>query len=146
MDEELSQFLRETRDAREYKRALAVKLSATDLPYETISRLLDVSPSFISKWKRIYHEQGITGFQMGYLGSSSYLTEEERTQTIAWLHAQERWNVADLQTYLKTTFDVAYQSLQSYYDLLHAAGLSWQKTQAQSPKKTRKPSQPSAKN
>ncbi|WP_443092845.1 winged helix-turn-helix domain-containing protein [Candidatus Chloroploca mongolica] len=88
----------------------------------------------------------MTGLQIGYLGSVSYLTEEERTQTIAWLQAQERWSVAELQTYLKTTFEVEYQSLQSYDDLLHAAGLSWQKTQAQSPKKTIKPSRPNAKN
>jgi putative transposase len=73
---------------------------------------------------------------MGYRGSAGYLTTEQRDQTIAWLREQNAWSVPALQTYLRDTFQVEYQSLQSYYDLLHEAGLSWKKSQATNPKKT----------
>lgn len=136
MNEDISRFLRETQDAREYKRALAVKFSTTDLPYAEIGKLLEVSPAFISKWKRIYQEHGVEGFRIGYIGSEGFLSAEERAAVLTWLKEQKQWNVPLLQQHLKTTYDVEYQSLQSYYDLLKAAGLSWKKTQAQSPKKT----------
>jgi putative transposase len=102
----------------------------------TITAVLQASKSFISKWKGIYDEQGVAGFRIGYRGSAGYLTADQRDQTIAWLRAQYTWSVPALQTYLRDTFQVEYQSLQSYYDLLHAAGLSWKKSQATNPKKT----------
>ncbi|MFQ3662524.1 MAG: winged helix-turn-helix domain-containing protein [Chloroflexaceae bacterium] len=84
----------------------------------------------------MYQEHGVEGFRIGYIGSEGFLSAEERTAVIAWLKDQKQWNVPLLQQHLKTTYEVEYQSLQSYYDLLKAAGLSWKKTQAQSPKKT----------
>jgi putative transposase len=132
----LNQFLDETRDTREYKRALAVKMAHEGIAYEVIAAVLQVSKPFISKWKRIYADAGIEGLRMGYHGGISYLTSHQRDQTLAWLRDQTSWSVPALQTYLHETFQVVYQSLQSYYDLLHAAGLSWKKTQTTNPKKT----------
>ncbi|NJL54816.1 transposase [bacterium] len=132
----LNQFLDETRDTREYKRALAVKMAHAGIAYETIAAMLQVSKPFISKWKRIYAEAGAEGLRMGYRGTISYLSTEQRDQTRAWLRDQEAWSVPALQSYLHETFQVVYQSLQSYYNLLHAAGLSWKKSQATNPKKT----------
>jgi putative transposase len=106
------------------------------IAYDTIATMLQVSKPFISKWKRISAEDGVVGLRMGYHGAISYLTSDQREQTIAWLRDQESWSVPALQSYLQETFQVVYQSLQSYYDLLHAAGLSWKKTQATNPKKT----------
>jgi hypothetical protein len=37
--------------------------------------------------------------------------------------------------FLRDTFQVEYQSLQSYDNILHAAGVSWKKSQATYPKK-----------
>jgi len=136
MSDPVHQFLDDTRDTREYKRALAVKMAHQGIAYDTITAVLQVSKSFISKWKGIYAEQGVAGFQMGYRGSAGYLTAEQRDQTIAWLREQNAWSVPALQAYLRDTFQVEYQSLQSYYDLLHEAGLSWKKSQATNPKKT----------
>jgi putative transposase len=139
----LNQFLDETRDTREYKRALAVKMAHEGIAYEVIAAMLQVSKPFISKWKRIYADAGTEGLRIGYHGGTSYLTSDQREQTLAWLRAQESWSVPALQAYLQETFQVVYQSLQSYYDLLHAAGLSWKKTQTTNPKKTT-PSLPNA--
>jgi putative transposase len=136
MPDPVHQFLDDTRDTREYKRALAVTMAQQGIAYDTITAVLQVSKSFISKWKGIYTKQGVAGFRMGYRGSAGYLTTEQRDQTIAWLREQNAWSVPALQAYLRDTFQVEYQSLQSYYDLLHEAGLSWKKSQATNPKKT----------
>lgn len=136
MDGLLSEFLCTTRDAREYKRALAVQMAGQGYAYEVISQLLQVSEPFVSKWKRIYAEQGVVGLRLGYQGSEGSLTETERADVLAWIEQQEHCDLARLQAYLAETYAVRYQSNQSYYDLLHAAGLSWKKVQASNPKKT----------
>lgn len=136
MSDPLHQFLHETRDTREYRRAVAVQMAHQGINYDVIATVLQVSKAFISKWKGIYAEQGVAGLCIGYHGSVGYLSAEQRDQTIAWLREQESWSVPALQTYLHETFQVVYQSLQSYYDLLHAAGLSWKKTQTTNPQKT----------
>jgi len=138
MDELLGAFLRSTRDAREYKRALAVQIAAQGYPYEAIGQLLQVSEPFVSTWKRVYAEQGVVGLRLGYQGSTGQLTETERAEVLAWIEQQEHCDLARLQAYLGETYAVTYQSTQSYYDLLHAAGLRWKKVQSSNPKK-RKP-------
>jgi putative transposase len=146
MDDALGEFLRSTQDAREYKRALAVQMAHQNYPYETISQLLQVSEPFVSKWKRIYAEQGVVGLQLGYHGSEGYLTETQRAEVLVWIDSQELCDLARLQAYLAETYAVRFQSNQSYYDLLHAAGLSWKKVQASNPKKTMRRWQPSTRN
>jgi transposase len=43
--------------------------------------------------------------------------------------------VEELSEWMQRRFGVTYQSRQSYYDLLKAAGLSWHQTQAINPKR-----------
>ena len=136
MDEALSDFLRTTRDAREYKRGLAVQMAQQEFAYAAISQLLQVSEPFISKWKKLYAEQGVDGLRLGYRGSESYLTEHQRAEVLAWIAHQDRCDLLRLQVYLRDTYAVEYLSNQSYYALLHEAGLSWKKVQASNPKKT----------
>ena len=133
--ESLQTFLATTRDTREYKRALAVQMVYQGIDYDVIMTLLRVSRPFISKWKRIFAEQGVDGLRLGYRGSTSFLTAAQREQTLEWLRTQESWSVPALRIYLYETFQVVYQSLQSYYDLMYTAGLSWHKTEARNPKK-----------
>lgn len=53
-------------EGREIKRAIAVKM--VDLGFKTkdICDLLDVSDSFISKWKTIYENEGAEGLRLRY--------------------------------------------------------------------------------
>lgn len=146
MCDALSRFLQETRDTREYTRALAVQMAQQAIDYAVITAALEVSRPFISKWKRIYTQHGVDGLRLGYRGSAGFLTPDQRTQTLAWLRAQSSWSVTALQTYLRDTFGVVYQSAQSYYALLHAAGLRWKKAQPRNPKKTLPSWQPAAPN
>lgn len=51
-----------------------------------------------------------------------------------WLKAKEYWNLDELVSYLDEPYGVVYQSKQSYYDLLSAAGISWKKSQKINPR------------
>ena len=105
--------------------------------------MLQVSEPFIRTWKKVYAEAGLVGLRVGYRGSESYLTESERAEVVVWIAAQATADLLRLQAHLAETYAVTYQSNQSSYDLLHAAGMSWKKVQASNPKKTTPTCQPS---
>jgi putative transposase len=138
MSTELTDFLNETNDIREYKRAMAVHMVNQGSASTTIGQVLQVSPSCISKWKRIFTEAGADALKRRYRGSSGYLMDEQRVQTLQWIRDQQTWSVPALQAYRKDTFGVEYQSMQRYYALFHDAGLSWKKAQPTNKKKTRR--------
>ena len=132
--EELKAFIRVERDARQVKKALAVKLIYQDHSYESITGLLDVSLGALSKWKQAYERDGLAGFRPQHKGRRSYLTSAERESVLQWLQAKASWELSELEYHLAETYDVVYESKQSYYDLLEAAGLSWKKTSKVNPK------------
>jgi putative transposase len=135
MDDALATFIHQARDAREYARAVAVQMTQHGIAPRVIQDTLQVSAPFISKWKRIYAETGADGLRLRYQGGISRLSEAARATTLQWLQAQKHASLLVLQTYLKETFGVEYRSPQSYYTLMHAAGLRWKKAQATNPKK-----------
>jgi putative transposase len=45
------------------------------------------------------------------------------------MRAQSYLKLSDLQAYLKKQYDVVFDRLQSYYNLLKEAGITWKKTQ-----------------
>jgi putative transposase len=135
LPQDLVTFLREQRDVREYRRALAVKLAWQGYTCETIADMLDVSPGFVSIAKKAYETQGITGLMLKYQGSKPYLSPEERQAVINWLKTQQAWSVAQLQTYIQGTYGVVFQSRQSYYQLLSEAGISHKKAQSTHPRR-----------
>jgi putative transposase len=129
----LGEFIRSNPDARELKRALAVKMALEGKPYTDITRLLEINKSFISYWKKRFYEQGIVGIKLGYRGAKSLLADEERLEVINWLQTKNYWNLDELVSYLDLNYDVVYQSKQSYYDLFSEAGISWKRTQKMNP-------------
>ncbi len=131
----LSQFIQTTSDARELKRAMVVQMRQQGYCYAQIESLLQVSESFIVKWQRLYQTQGVEGLSLGYWGTQGYLNAADKQAVIEWLRQQKNCQLEALVTYIELTYGVVYKSQQSYYDLLHQAGLSWQKTQAQRPQK-----------
>ena len=131
---DLTAFLAEKRDSREYRRALAVKLVLQGYLYEAISGMLDVTPGFISQMKKAYEAAGTAGLTLKYQGTPSYLSGEERQAVIAWLKSQQEWSVERLQAYLSTTYGVVFQSRQSYYQLLADAEITYKQAQRSNPK------------
>lgn len=132
--EELRGFIGRERDARQLRKALAVKLSYEGYSYESISQILEVSMGAITQWKRSYEEEGLGGFRPRHKGRKSYLSAESRAEIQEWLQTKEIWELSELESYLAETYDVVYESKQSYYDLFKEGGVSWKKTSKVNPK------------
>ena len=132
---DLTAFLAEKRDSREYRRALAVKLALLGYLVEAIGDMLDVTPGFVSQWKKAYEAQGTAGLMLKYQGSQPYLSEAERQAVIDWLKTQQEWSVERLHAYIETTYGVVFQSRQSYYQLLADAGITNKQAQRANPKR-----------
>lgn len=142
----LEDFLATVRDAREYKRALVVHLGERGYRAAEVARIVGVSEAFVSTCRKRYAADGVASFTLGYRGGTSFLSAEEREETVAWIADHPHPNVRVVRTYLQETFGVVYESRQSYYALLNAAGLSHKQIQARNPKKTRRRSPPSGRN
>ncbi len=132
---ELTAFLAEKRDSREYRRALAVKLALLGYRYEAICEMLDVTLGFVSQSKKAYEAQGTAGLTLKYQGTQPYLSASQRQAVIDWLKKQQEWSVERLQEHIETTYDVVFQSRQSYYQLLADAGISYKQAQRTNPKR-----------
>ena len=132
---DLSAFLAEKRDSREYRRALAVKLALQGYLYETICDMLDVTPGFVSQAKRAYETQGTAGLTLKYQGAQPYLSASERQAVIEWLKKEQDWSVERLSDYIETSYGVVFQSRQSYYQLLADAGITYKQAQRANPKR-----------
>ena len=132
---DLTAFLAEKRDSREYRRALAVKLALQGYLYEVISDMLDVTPGFVSQAKQAYETQGTAGLTLKYQGAQPYLSASQRQAVIEWLKIQQEWSVERLHAHIETTYGVVFQSRQSYYHLLADAGITYKQTQRANPKR-----------
>lgn len=132
--ETLTQFIESNPEPRELKRALAIRMSLAGDPYRRIEDILGMSKARISFWKQQFMESGIDGIRLGYQGRKSYLTPEQRAETIEWLQSKDYFLLEELVNYLDEKYAVIYKSKQSYYDLFNEAGISWKKSQKVNPK------------
>jgi putative transposase len=131
---ELQEFIDARPDAREVRKALAVKLVYQSYKYEEIQTILDVSLGSITGWKQTYEEYGISGLRLNHKGRKSYLSAGQREEVLSWLQTKECWELGELEYKLAFEYDVIYESKRSYYDLFEAAGISWKKTTSVNPK------------
>ena len=131
---QLESFIKSDIDARELKRAIAVRMAIEGKLYHEISKNLGVSEFFVGYWKKQFKTKGIEGIKLGHKGSSGYLTALQNTEVIEWLKNKEYWNLDELVTYLDREFGVIYKSKQSYYELFDRAKISWKRTQKANPK------------
>ena len=53
-----------------------------------------------------------------------HLNAVEKEQIIEWMRAQSYLILSDLQKYLKKQYDVVFERLHSYYNLLKEAGIT----------------------
>jgi len=119
----------------EVKRALAVKMILFDFKTEDICALLNVSDAFVSKWKIRFENEGAEALKLNYKGGTGFLTDDQRDEILFHLRMQSHYSVEELRDYIEYHYGVVYHSKQSYYDLLHEAGLSYHQTQAANPKR-----------
>lgn len=135
MMKDLDNFLAE---CRECKRAIAVKLDLQGYVSSFIEDLLNVSASFIRKWRIQYRKYGIDRLYLQHQGSQGYLSPAERAEVIAFLLTKDYYSIEELCEYVDEQYNVVYQSKQSYYDLLHEARIGWKKTEKSNPAKDEK--------
>lgn len=131
----LNAFIKTLHDVRELKRALTVKLTKQGYRPSEVRQMLDTSASYVTKWNKVYREQGLAGLRLAYQGSPGYLPPAQRQAVQEWLHTQTHWEVAALRAHIADRYGVVYKSPQSYYDLLKAAGLSRKKIPETQPQK-----------
>ncbi len=78
---DLTECIQTTKDARELKRALAVKMmTLAGATWADVMDDLHVSHAFISKWRSQYKKRGIASLRMGYQGAAGYLTAEQKAE------------------------------------------------------------------
>ncbi len=130
----LEAFIQSNPDARELKRALAVKMEQTGYTHQQIADVLGISIGFVSKWKQIFLAEGAESLRLGYQGFKPYLDEVQKQQVLDWLIEQDHYSTPELIAYIRETFEVSFKSGQSYYDLLAEAKISWKKSQSKNPK------------
>ncbi|MDZ7622153.1 MAG: hypothetical protein U5O69_07135 [Candidatus Competibacteraceae bacterium] len=119
----------------EMKRAIAVKMVQCDFKTEDICAVLNVSDSFVSKWKIIYENRGAHALKVNYQGGTGYLTDRQRDRIFLHLRDKPSCSVEELHDYIERNFGVVYQSQQSYYDILKKHAISsWHQTEAANPK------------
>lgn len=131
----LDEIINESRDAREVKRAVCVKMALSAMPSVQVCEMLNVSPQYVSKWRGKYEAEGAGSLLLAHRGSESYLSDEGRAQIAAWIKEHETLSIQAVRDYVEEHFGVVYQSKQSYYDLLQLGGMSYHKSEKLNPKR-----------
>lgn len=131
----LQRFLDIHPDAREMKRALAVKLALQGYAYRAIKEIINVSPGFVSKWKKRFKAEGIEGLRLGYKGAKKKLSEKEIEEVVKWILCQDYWDIGDLEIHLIEEYDVVFEAAQSYYNIFKQARITRQKAEQVNPRK-----------
>jgi len=136
---------RQTRDAYEFQRLQAVRLYGSGESIVRIQQVVDAAERTIREWVARYQETGLSGLANHWQGSNAKkLTDQQRSELLEKLKqyrpaqvlgAEARtergvfWTVSDLQMAITQWYGVSYSSVNSYYTVLRAAGLSVQKVE-----------------
>ena len=121
----LEELIASNPDPRELKRALAVKMRIQGHKHREIQLVLGVHSSYISRWESRYQEQGVAGLRLKYRGSEGYLSSQQRLAVIEWIGQKTQRTLWEVIDHIENSYDVVYRSMQSYYELLQSAGMSW---------------------
>lgn len=132
---DLDNIINESKEVREVKRALCVKMALSEISPSDICEVLNVSQPFVSKWRSIYQEQGADGLFLGHRGSAGYLSIERREEVLRWIESKETIRIEEVRDYIQERFGVVYQSKESYYELMQEAGMSYHKSEKKNPKR-----------
>lgn len=137
MYKDLDDLIKHSSKGAEIKRGIAVKQDLAGKSRKLIAEIMSVTEAFISKWRIIYDEYGVNGLLSAHQGAKprAFLSEEKKALVLAHIRSHSVFSFSDLVSYLQKEHGVSYKSSQSYYDLLHEAGMSWHKSQKTNPKR-----------
>ena len=132
---DLEDFIRSNPHPQELKRGLVIQMLSEQIPISKIMKILGVSESFVLKWKNIFALDGVEALKLQYAGSEGYLSQKQQEEIHQFLQSKSAWTLDELKYHVLVTYDVIYQSDQSYHNMFHEAKISWKKTQKKNPKK-----------
>lgn len=91
----LAELIEETKEARELKRALSVKMALNGMGATQVGELLHGTPQYVRKWTGRYETEGVSALRLGYRGSESYLRVEQRQEIEDWIGTHETVRVEE---------------------------------------------------
>lgn len=134
-------------DAASAKRYQAVRLYGLGYAVETIQEICECGLPSLWEWNRKYHAQGVTGLVDQRQGGNRAALQPWALEALhGWLHTYkpnqilgpdeysgngEFWSLAALACLVEKRFNVRYQSLTSYRNLLAKCDFSYQRTTQQ---------------
>lgn len=130
----VGELIEEAKDARELKRALSVQMTLSGMAVAQVGELLHVTPQYVRKWQGRYEAGGSDALRLGYQGSKSYLSGEQRQGLEDWIGTHETVSVEEVRDYVEEQYGVVYGSKQSDYALLEAGGMSYHRREPGNPK------------
>jgi putative transposase len=130
----LDDVINTSKDAREVKRALSVKMLQHGITPAQIGSLLNVSVQYVSKWKAQYEAQGAVGLFLAYQGKEKYINPCQEQEVISWIQDHKTLTIEQLIEHITHTYGVTYKSKHSYYDLLSRGGMSYHRSEKANPK------------
>ena len=130
---ELYNFMKETRDKEEYRRASATKQKLEGLPYRTIAKNLDVNYRNVYNWIKEYKEYGLDGIRSkrknaGRIPKISSDKNKDRIKEIisksptTFGYLKNTWSIRLLATYLTTTLGMNVSPMQTWR-IVHDLGI-----------------------
>src|SRR5881296_2433080 len=125
----VDEIINESKDVREVKRALSVKMVNQGITPVQISNILNVSVQYVSKWKVKYDIEGLSSLFISYKGRKGYLTQEQKQAVLRWISQHKTLKIEEIIAHIAHQYQVIYQSKQSYYDLLEQGGMSYHRSE-----------------
>lgn len=137
MYKDIEDLIARSKKSAEIKRGLAVRQDIANQSRKVIGSVLGVTVAFISKWRIIYDTYGVNALISYHKGGTprSFLNAEQRGIVLAHIQSHEVFTPKDLAVYLQREYGIFFKSGQSYYDLLHAAKMSYHKSQKENPRR-----------
>lgn len=116
-------------------KAQAILIATKDMAVEDIGDILDRKAYTVAQWLRDWHKRRLSSVFTGHKDNNNAgkLTREQLKAVRQTLQRppsatglpKEFWDVPQLKQYVKTEFDVVYESEQSYHFLLKFSNLSF---------------------
>jgi transposase len=130
---ELYEFMRETRNKEEYRRASAIKQKIEGLPYRTIARNLDVNYRNVYNWIKEYKKYGLDGIRSkrdnaGRIPKISSDKNKEKVKEVIskspriFGYLKNTWSIRLLATYLTTILGMNVSPMQTWR-IVHDLGI-----------------------
>jgi transposase len=142
---QLRQREQQTRDVHELKRLQAVRLYGSGMDTLTITATLTCAGRSLRQWAQRYQQHGVAGLQSQWQGNNACkLNRQQRHELKQRLYqytpeqvltAEVRvsrgafWTVSDLRLAVQQWYAVSYRSDDTYLNLLHECGFSYQRAE-----------------